>query len=360
MKRIALKIDPLLNVPLSRQLAEALRTAIIRRRLKPGDVLPTIGELADQCATSVKVPRIALEMLAKNGWTRPVRGVGSVVLDRGADARTKGRILIYVHQTGFSYYCSVMLSVLDARLLAKGYKTFVVNVGGRGNKAALRRFSAMLREKWSLIIPMGGKREVLEVAAASGHPFVLLGDGAPLPDFSSPSCVGRIEVKCGRAVPDFIRECARSRVRRVVQFKYQIGAFDVTGPLAVAGIAVETAHIEKMSSSDAVVLAALAKMRHILERNELPDLFLFTDDYVAQGGLLALALAGIRIPEDVRVVTHANKGFGPVWPRPLTRLEMDPVAHARAVADAIGDYLETSVFPPDLNLGSVWKKGRSF
>ena len=41
MRKVALKIDPLLNVPLSRQLAEALRTAIIRRRFKPGDVLPT-------------------------------------------------------------------------------------------------------------------------------------------------------------------------------------------------------------------------------------------------------------------------------------------------------------------------------
>ena len=34
--------------------------------------------------------------------------------------------------------------------------------------------------------------------------------------------------------------------------------------IKAAGIAVETAHIEKMASSDAVALAALAKMRHIL------------------------------------------------------------------------------------------------
>jgi DNA-binding LacI/PurR family transcriptional regulator len=99
-------------------------------------------------------------------------------------------------------------------------------------------------------------------------------------------------------------------------------------------------------------------LRKVAKR-DLPELFIFTDDYVAQGALMALALAGVRLPDDVAVVTHSNKGITPIWEKPLARLEMDPTAHARAVADAVVDYLDTGV-PRDLDLGSVWKNGTTF
>ena len=92
----------------------------------------------------------------------------------------------------------------------------------------------------------------------------------------------------------------------------------------------------------------------------LSDGALFTDDYVAQGALLALALAGVRVPEDVAVVSHSNKGLGPVWANPLTRLEMDPITHGREVAKVVVGHLKSGAFPPSLVLGSVWKNGATF
>jgi DNA-binding LacI/PurR family transcriptional regulator len=91
-----------------------------------------------------------------------------------------------------------------------------------------------------------------------------------------------------------------------------------------------------------------------------PDVILFTDDYAAQGGLIALKALGLRIPEDVAVVTHANKGHGPFWEKPLTRLEMDPVAHGKTLAAAIAGYLRGEPFPQNLRLGSVWREGETF
>ena len=127
------------------------------------------------------------------------------------------------------------------------------------------------------------------------------------------------------------------------------------------GVAVDSVNIPRKSSPQEVSMAALSEMRRrIAGRKRLPDLFLFTDDYLAQGALVALAVAGVRIPEDVAVVTHANKGLGPVWVKPLSRLEMDPGAHGRAVSEAVVGYLKTGMFPPDLELGSVWKTGETF
>ena len=91
-----------------------------------------------------------------------------------------------------------------------------------------------------------------------------------------------------------------------------------------------------------------------------PDVVFFTDDYAAQGGLIALKNLGLRIPEDVAVVSHANKGHGPVWEKPLTRLEMDPVAHGKALAREIAAYLRGGTFPSRFVLGSKWVEGKTF
>ena len=66
-----------------------------------------------------------------------------------------------------------------------------------------------------------------------------------------------------------------------------------------------------------------------------PDAIFFYDDYLAAGGLIALAATGLRVPEDIRIATLANKGLGPVWFKPLTRLEYDPVGNARLIGDYV-------------------------
>ena len=63
-----------------------------------------------------------------------------------------------------------------------------------------------------------------------------------------------------------------------------------------------------------------------------PDLVFFTDDYVAFGGLLALAMRGVRVPDDVGVITLSNKGAAPIWSLPLSRIEVDPVADGEMLA----------------------------
>ena len=355
-------LDHKAKKPLSMQMADALRKMLMRGAWKTGDVLPCIHELAVAFGTSEKVPRKALKTLEKEGWTKPKRGIGSVVVNRGVDVREKGRILVYVRETGYSYYFSELMSVLDARLLASGYRVSTIHASMRSEAEACRRLAKMLKDSWSFVILVGGRTEAKRIVVDAGCLFALVGDGAPLPSFNSPLCVARIEIKSGRAVAEFIKECVRRRIRSIVQFKYAgEGAFDVSEMLSHAGVAVDSVNIPRKSSPQEVSMAALSEMRHrIAGRKRLPDLFLFTDDYLAQGALVALAVAGVRIPEDVAVVTHANKGLGPVWVKPLSRLEMDPGAHGRAVSEAVVGYLKTGMFPPDLELGSVWKTGETF
>lgn len=361
LRGISFRAEAKGGAPLSMQLAAAIRDAIVRRKFRPGDVLPTIHELAAACGTGVKAPRHALERLAAGGWARPVRGVGFVVVHRGEDAGANDRILFYVRQTGFSYYCAGLMAVLDARLTAKGYKPFVVNAWGRSEAPACGRFEALLKERWALVVFIDGGAESYRLAAASGHPFLLRNNAkAPPAVRQNPSCVGCVGIRLGGAMAVLVRECVRQGVRKVVQFKYDPGSYDAARPLAEAGIATETIRVGRESSPAAVAQASIAQMRRIVAERRIPDLFFFTDDYLAQGALAALDAAGVRVPEDVRVVSHANRGLGPIWHKPLTRIEIDPLAHGRASADAILRYLQTGERPLDIELGVAWKKGETF
>ena len=345
------------------RLASALKDSILRGKWKPGDVLPSIREIAAMAGTSVKVSRKALDILSAEGWTRPRRGIGSEVVDRGAASLEKGRVLVYMRETGYSYYCGAFLSMFESRLRTFGYGVVPVHAAGRSEANAVRHLAAALEERWSLVILMGGGSEPRSLVAEAGCPFVLIGDGAPLrvpPALLNSLCVGRLEIRSDRALPDFLRECVRRKVSSVVQFKYAEGAFDVAFMLAHAGIAVDTVTIPRKSSPEEVSRASMAMMRRIVAKGEIPDLFFFTDDCIAQGALIELAVAGVAVPEDVMVVTHANRGSGPVWTKPLSRLEMDADSHARTIAAAVIDYLRKGAFPSDLEIGSVWKTGATF
>ncbi len=67
-------------------------------------------------------------------------------------------------------------------------------------------------------------------------------------------------------------------------------------------------------------------------RRELPDAILFDDDYLAAGGIAALLEAGLRIPEDVGVVSFMNKGNEVVIGKRITGIGCDPAAEGDIVA----------------------------
>ena len=73
----------------------------------------------------------------------------------------------------------------------------------------------------------------------------------------------------------------------------------------------------------------------------LPDLFLFTDDYLFQGALPVLLKSGVSIPGRLKLATFSNRGNGPVAPVPFDRIETDPIQNGERIAEAILHYFKT-------------------
>ena len=71
------------------------------------------------------------------------------------------------------------------------------------------------------------------------------------------------------------------------------------------------------------------------EGREKPDGLLVCDDNLFPSIAMAILQMGIRVPEDLQVATHFNKGSGMINPFPVGKLEFDPEACARAMGEML-------------------------
>ena len=356
-----IKLDRSGKALLSHQLAEWLKAAIRRGDYVDGDILPGAVELAKAANVCERTALGALAILARDGWTETRRHIGSVVIERGLPTLCRKRLLFFTDEPYYSYYYDQIASGSRDLLLEHGIgvSTASVSCSRVGNRYL--QLVEFLKEKWDLVLSAGNTRGASQVLESQGWPFVWIGDGVSRTPCSAQNCLGQVDIASGAALSKFVQACVRKGVRKVLQVMVLPRAYDAAEMLKVAEIPSQTLFVRSMGSPELVMQGGFSVVRDWFRSGGArPDVILFTDDYVAQGGLIALKGLGLGIPEDVAVVTHANKGHGPFWEKPLTRLEMDPVAHGKILAAAIAGYLRGEPFPQNLRLGSVWREGETF
>jgi len=358
----SLVANPASRKRLSEQMADALRLAIRSHRLKPGDRLPPFPVMARKAGTSERIPREAIQILASEGLVAARRGVGTVVLNRQIAAKPRENVLL-IHPNGHgAYYLGVLIEETDRRLSEAGY--CVSRIATNKNASGGYDFRLLKRvldsENHSAALVFAYDDAVIAPVAGSGIPYVV----CTFRPIRYSGAKGRIDYSHHTAFPAFISHCRKSGVRRILLVNTVRWLLDASSELASAGFAVETfelpyptADIGKQAAVEQATYAALLKR---LTDRELPDLILFTDDFAARGGILALAQLGIRYPEDVRLVAWSNRHFGPIAPVTLTRMTMDPFAHAEILSQAFLTYLRTGRFRKVPTIGPVYQKGRSF
>ena len=349
------------GVPLSDQLVERLKAAIVKGRYQPGDVLPGILELSVAADVSEKVARMALRRLSGEGWIRTRRHVGSVVLARTGNV-VRWRVLFFSHNPYFCYHTDRVISELRTRLLHEKGGVSTIAISRCRGKNSYLQIEELLKERWDLILENGMDAISRKMIEDAGWPFVVIDYDTQTAPSGAANCVGLVKFSSGLAAKDFILTCARRNVRSVVQLQCNLAAFDVAERLRIMGVEVRTERTSAGLDPEGVAKESYAIIDGWFKhgRPPLPDVIVFTDDYLAQGGLLALRKHGVRIPEDVFVASFVNKGHLPIWDQPLTRLEMDPIAHGASLAKAVRTYLHGKSFPDGIVLGTVWKAGDTF
>lgn len=373
MTQIAFKkppftIDRSRHGGLAIQLADALRRAIQTGYYRPGELLPPIRELAALTGVSQVITTRAIRILKMERIISPRPHVGCVVCNPDRLC-WKGQILVVVPPGCGNQAENEAKAALRDTLTSAGYLVIHATVPFAADGSLdFSLLDTMTKHRFDLVVQVHDLDEVSERLASVGMPFIRVTRKQPAP---FRALVGTVALRDDLCLSDFIAHCRESGVRNVLQITGFRGGPDAVPALNAAGIHAEDWRIAPteppFNTQSLSTLTALAFAKRLSEewapradgRRPLPDLIFFRDDHLASGAMLVLASAGVRIPQDVRIVTWANKEDVPASVVPLTRMERDNAAIGAQVAKHVVDYLATGVFPADVTFGPSYVRGET-
>ena len=297
-----------------------IRDEIAYGRLKAGEPIPTIKELARASGLSFRIARGVVEQLAREGYVRSRPRVGTVVLPRDVTV-LRGRVLFVLPDVdACSYHVTMIADALRRRLASEGY-AFSAVVFSHDPQIGLSFLKHELVRAPDVAIAIYGTPPVRKCLCAAGVKSVFIYGEPPKKE------EGRwIRFSADEAIMNFVRHCVRAGVKRVVQVRFEGNETpDAQAALAAKKIKCDWMTVPRMDGLGRYEGVERSAYKSFLDlpRSRFPDVFLFWDDFVAQGALTAFLSRGIVVPRDVSVVTLSNRGLGPVYSEPLTRFEVD-------------------------------------
>ncbi len=329
---------------LTSQIEDGLRQAIVTGFYGDGDFLPGYVELAGRLGVSTGIARRAIARLIADGLCHPQRGVGLRVCSKSPAKVGNVLVVIGGDAASYRYYMASLVEHLR-RHLAKSHfamsRAVVMIRDGREDFSELRE---ALNRHVNLAVLLDYSKGTERIVADAGVPYILV---SPAP--RSRKAAGYLESDTEGIAARIAEHCAACGARRVFMTGLESneeGKLPAELEAALRGLGMETRwgtpgkELHDDTAAE-LVQATIADFSRICQKGRVetdgfrPDLIVFLDDYVAQGALLAMTAAGIRIPEDVQVVTMANKGLGPNWLKPLTQYEVDAAAEAEILSDLI-------------------------
>ncbi len=311
-------------------LCSFIKDEIAFGHVKAGESIPTIKELAAATGLTFRVARGVVEQLAKEGYVKSRPRVGSVVLPRGSTP-IRGRILFAMPDVdASSYHVTQIATALRHRMSNAGY-VFSTVVFSQNEKDELLFLRHELARATDIVVVMYSNRNVRRCLREVGAKAIFVYGDRPDPEDG-----WWIRFSAETAIANFAGHCIRSGAKRVVEVHFdgnecpsasrELSVGEVQSSVMVVPRLDRLGRYEGIERSSYDTFLAIP-------REDFPDVYLFWDDFVAQGALTAFIKRGINIPRDVNVVTLSNRGLGPVYHEPLTRFECDGLDAGEKVGD---------------------------
>lgn len=324
-----------------------------------GDTLPTLAEFSVALHVGGHVPRTAMKRLSNAGVVQIKKHVGAIVTGRGTH-KWKGRVAFVTTTTRVSFYENAHAFALQEMFEAAGWEIVHISVREQHEDDKELDLSSLKRHiahGIDFAICFTGSRQIATALDEARIRYVF--EGGTGRDFPNAEAVINLEMNSHKAAAQLARHwnCNKIHDVLIVDFEHVMPR-TITSAIFASGIRFRQITVKRPDQREYLKdiqqagLDVVAKF-FAAEKNRAnpPDAIFFYDDYLAAGGLIALAATGLRVPEDIRVATLANKGLGPVWFKPLTRLEYDPVGNARLIGDYVLKLLAgKKATPPALQL----------
>ena len=326
-------------------------------RIKGGERLPTIDEIAKATGLTYYKARNVVERLENEGYVHSRPRIGTVVISRNKKLRGRVRVA-YPDVDICRFYPTQLFDTINRKLTTAGYAVSVVTfpIDADGSIAHIRD---ELLHATDLVIALRATPAVQRYLAESGVRHIFAYGNKPMEDGSP-----WIQAHVKEALMQFVNHCAKSGVKNVVQVRFEGNEMFDAGPLlAKRGICSSWLTVSRSAGGrrrfDGIVRCAY-EMFKAMPRRSMPDLLLIWNSFLAQGAMLAFLARGIRIPEDVKVVSLSETGFGPTYIKPITRFENDPIDAGEKIADFALAVLAKGRIPPPPQIALQYVFGETF
>ena len=343
--------------PLADQVYSFVKDEIAYGRLKAGEPMPTINKLAEATGLTFRVARGVVERLAREGYVRSRPRVGTVVLSRKVSALRGRALFVLPDVDACSYHVTTIADALRQRLGAEGV-AFSTVVFSHDPSIGLTFLKHELARTPDIVIVIYATKAVRRCIEEAGVKGVFIYGEPPKGDLSR-----WVGFSADEAISSFVQHCVRAKVKSVMQVRFEGNETPDARP-ALAGSGIKCGWMtvprqDGLGRYEGIERSAYGVFME-LPRTKFPNVFLFWDDFVAQGALTAFLRRGVRLPGDVKVVTLSNRGLGPVYPESLTRFECDAAETGEKVSAFALALLAKGRLPPPPVISPHYVFGSTF
>lgn len=353
--------------PLYRQIVTVLHDEIAAK-LQPGDQIDAETKLAERFGVSVLTMREALRSLAQEGIIERRHGSGTYVSDHTKHQHVAILAGFDISQPRVSYYYLRMLSQLRWFFEQQGYRTkfyvrkLVPGESPRGEPNYPELVEDIEQNKIYGVVVIAGvphpkwiaplrKKRIPIVGSPNNFPF---GVGIDYPELA-------------RQGTEFLLQQGRYRIAFLSWegFKNEKGKREFLPSMYDRFEATMKKHgapiHERWVQRDLhphLTGAGWEEFREIWHAHEeKPDGLLVSDDILFSDVVVAIMELGIRVPDQLLVVTHAVKGSGILHPFPTIRLECDTDIVAENMGRMLVKLMRKEPVPqPKLYLSFRWSE----
>ncbi len=346
--------DAIKNIPLHLQIAERLRHDL-RLTGRPGEKFGSQNELALRFGVSAITIREAVGALVQEGLLERRHGSGTYVRDAGANQAIGVLIELDISCPGTSFYWTRLTQELRLAFEAAGHATRLYAGHTRSGEPPPERPTctgfwqdlAKSRIRALVIVGTDVRDEWRRDIEAHGVLVATTHDNGPQAD----SHYNMIRAGTRRLIEHGCRRpgvmafgTAASPDLAYRAFAEEMAAQDL--PISAA----RTAHVGTDVYDG---LAGVDDFRRLWRQPaELrPDGLLVGSDRLVRPALAAIRLLDVAVPEELIIAAHTHRGeINGDLPFPIIRLEVDPAARARHLADILLHKLAGEPPRPDPDL----------
>jgi DNA-binding LacI/PurR family transcriptional regulator len=350
LKSITLKSSVIHRTSLAKQITEILRQEI-RANMQLGQSLPPIMEMAKSFGVSYQTVREALSVLEAEGVVDRRSGSGTYVCTPG-QGRPVQHVAVWCERDIFDPHASYFYRYVPRQLVRyfqqQGFaaKLYIGEVSHseppRAELTCTEFAQAVEQHQICGVVAMDEPTGSQWLASLYEQNIPLVRSREKNGQSKSPCVLSNKTLK-GRMGAEYLLSHGRRKIALMQwlepkppearTFNPTMDGF--TAALAEAGVEINPKWIRSDLPPGAPG-AGWEEFREIWSTSEeKPDGLLVCDDMLFLGAAMAILQLGIRVPEDLLVVTHYNKGSGLKVPFPVVKLQMDPHEYVEELGQAL-------------------------